>query len=174
MLALPFTLRTVAVLIIVVAPFTALAADEDRSEVGVVNKVENEASIAVASAARPAIVGMAVHMNDELRTGANGRMLVTFLDDTQLTLGANTSVVIDRFVYDPDNGIGRTLLRSSKGAFRYVTGRAKDLKENSLLSRRLLPISRCVAPSSGAGRSTRNMGCCCSKVKLASRTRRDG
>jgi hypothetical protein len=133
MLALPFTLRAVAVLIIVVAPFTALGADEDRSEVGVVNKVENEASIAVASAARPAIVGMAVHMKDELRTGANGRMLVTFLDDTQLTLGANTSVVIDRFVYDPGNGIGQTLLRSSKGTFRYFTGRAKDLKENSII-----------------------------------------
>jgi hypothetical protein len=131
--ALPFALRALAVLCIVVAPFTDLAADEDRSAVGVVNKVENEGSIAVASAARPAIVGMAVHMKDELRTGANGRMLVTFLDNTRLTLGENTSVMIDRFVYDPDKGIGQTILRSSKGAFRYVTGRVKDLKENSII-----------------------------------------
>jgi hypothetical protein len=74
-----------------------------------------------------------LHMKDELRTGANGRMLVTFLDDTQLTLGKNASVVIDGFGYDPDKGIGKTFLQSTKGAFRFVTGRIKELKEKSII-----------------------------------------
>jgi hypothetical protein len=126
-------LRALVILSVLVPPLTGLAADEDLSQVGVVNRVENEASIAVASAARPAVIGMAVHMKDELRTGANGRMLVTFLDRTELTLGENASVVIDRFVYDPGKGTGETALQTAKGAFRFVTGRIKELKERSIV-----------------------------------------
>jgi hypothetical protein len=125
-------LRALVVLPALLLPLAALAADEDLSQVGVVNKVENEASIAVASAARPAVVGMAVHMKDELRTGADGRMLVSFTDGTALTLGENASVVVDGFVYDPDKGVGRTVLQTSRGAFRFVTGRIGELKEKSI------------------------------------------
>jgi hypothetical protein len=35
-----------------------------------------------------------------------------------LTLGENASVLIDRYVYDPDKGIGETVLQATKGAFR--------------------------------------------------------
>src|SRR6185312_15271332 len=49
-------------------------------------------------------VGAPVHLKDELRTGANARLQVTFLNETQLTLGEHASVVIDRYVYDPDSG----------------------------------------------------------------------
>ena len=72
-------------------------------------------------------------MKDELRTGANGRMQVTFLDDTELTLGENANVVIDRYVYDPDKGNGEAMLQSTKGAFRFAAGRIKELKENTIL-----------------------------------------
>jgi hypothetical protein len=121
------------VLSVLVGSATASAVEENLSQVGIVNKVENEASIAVAAAAKPAMVGMAVHMKDELRTGTNGRMLVSFLDGTELTLGENASVVVDRFVYDPDQGIGKTALQTTKGAFRFVTGRIKELKEKSIV-----------------------------------------
>jgi hypothetical protein len=43
------------------------------------------------------------------------------------------SVVIDGFVYDPDKGIGKTFLQSTRGAFRFVTGRIKELKEKSII-----------------------------------------
>jgi hypothetical protein len=41
-----------------------------------------------------------VHVKDELRTGANARLQVTFRDNTLLTLGEHASIVIDRYVYD--------------------------------------------------------------------------
>ncbi|HEX7533043.1 MAG TPA: FecR family protein [Methyloceanibacter sp.] len=115
------------------APLAANAAEEDRSQVGSVAKVENQASIVASSAAKPAVVGASVHMKDELRTGANGRMQVTFLDDTELTLGENANVVIDRYVYDPDKGNGEAMLQTTKGAFRFAAGRIKELKENTIL-----------------------------------------
>ena len=54
----------------------------------------------------PAAVGTLAHMNDELRTGAKARLQVSFRDSTQLNLGENATVVVDRFVYDPDAGTG--------------------------------------------------------------------
>jgi hypothetical protein len=128
----PFLFRMIAVLAAVLPSFAAYGAEEDLAQVGVIKKVENEASIAVASAARPALVGTPVHLKDELRTGADGRMLVIFNDDTELTLGEKASVVIDRYVYDPDKGKGEAALQTTKGAFRFVTGRIKKLEKTSI------------------------------------------
>jgi hypothetical protein len=99
-------------------------------------------------------------MKDELRTGAQGRIQVIFMDDTELTLGENASVVIDRYAYDKAKGIGDTTLQTIKGAFRFATGRITKLKLKTTSSTPPSPISACPAWSSGA-----DMTCCCSKAR---------
>jgi hypothetical protein len=131
MRALQSLLRVLAGLSVLTTPLVAAAA-EDTEHAGLVNKVENEAQIISASGATTATVGTPVHMKDELRTGANGRLQVTFRDNTVLTLGEHASVVIDRYVYDPDHGIGETVLQATKGAFRFATGRIKELKDHKI------------------------------------------
>ena len=174
MSALSSLLRAFTVLAVLAPSLGASATEEDLSQVGIIEKVENEAAIVVASAARPAVVGMAVHLKDELRTGAQGRMLVVFRDDTELTLGEKASVVIDRYVYDPDKGIGETLSADDQGRLPLRTGRIEELKrEDHRNLYRLRRYRACAAPSSGADRSTRNMVCCCSKERSPSRTRPD-
>ena len=73
-----------------------------------------------------------MHMKDELRTGPNGRLQVTFRDDTVLTLGENANVTIDRYVFDPDRGIGEALFQTTRGAFRFATGRLKDVPDKKI------------------------------------------
>ena len=81
--ALPSLMRFLAVLIVLTPPLIACAAEADAARVGFVNKVENDAQLVSASgASATAVVGAAVHMKDELRTGATGRMQVTFRDNT--------------------------------------------------------------------------------------------
>jgi hypothetical protein len=96
--------------------------------VGMVTKVENQAQIGSETAA----VGTLVHMNDTLQTGAKARLQVTFRDKTDLTLGENASVVIDRFVFDPDASVGKATLNVTKGAFRLVTGRISDMRNKDI------------------------------------------
>jgi hypothetical protein len=129
---LPSLLRDLAALLVLTTPLIAGAAVQDTDRVGLVNKVENEAQVISASGATTATVGTPVHMKDELRTGANGRLQVTFRDNTVLTLGEHASIVIDRYVYDPDHGIGETVLQATKGAFRFATGRIKELKDHKI------------------------------------------
>ena len=100
--------------------------------IGTISDVENDAQIISASGATTAIVGLAVHMKDQLRTGTNGRLQVTFRDNTVLTLGEEASIVIDRYVFDPDRGIGEALLQATQGAFRFAAGQLKDMRNKTI------------------------------------------
>ena len=51
-------------------------------------------------------------------------------DNTNLTLGENATVVVDRFVFDPDAGVGEAALNATKRAFRMVTGRISDMPKS--------------------------------------------
>lgn len=127
----PSLLRLLAYLVVMLALLTAFAADESAA-VGFVDKVENEAKVVSGDIAATAIIGTPVHKKDELRTGAGGRLQVTFRDNTVLTLGEKASVVIDRYVYDPDQDVGETVLQATKGAFRFASGRLKELKHSTI------------------------------------------
>ena len=75
--------------------------------VGTVSRAQNQAQVGNVNAA----VGTSVHMGDPLQTGANGRLQVTFVDGTRLTLVENARVVIDRYIYNPDRSVGAMALR---------------------------------------------------------------
>jgi hypothetical protein len=128
--ALPALLRLFAILFLLVLTTSAWATDSPS--VGMVTKVENEAKVVSSGGAATAVVGTIVHMKDTLRTGAKGRLQVTFRDNTALTLGENATVVIDRYVFDPDAGIGEAALDATKGAFRLATGRLKEMREKTI------------------------------------------
>ncbi len=128
MRVLPSLLRLAGVLCLLTLIGVAFA-DDDANRVGFVNKVENEAMVVSNEATAMALIGTAIHLKDELRTGAGGRLQVTFRDNTVLTLGENASVVVDRYVFDPDEGVGETVLQATKGAFRFASGRIKELRE---------------------------------------------
>lgn len=60
---------------------------------------------------------------DELvMTKANDRVHVVFQDGSSLTIGPNSAVTIDKFVYDADKKNGVIELKATKGVFRYVGG----------------------------------------------------
>lgn len=61
--------------------------------------------------------------DEYLETVSRGGMVVRFLDDTELTLGEEAQVSVDRFVFDPRTRTGEQAVSLSKGAFRFVTGR---------------------------------------------------
>src|SRR6516165_3111407 len=64
-------------------PPSALFSAHAETAVGSVSKVQNAAQVGTTAAT----VGTPVHMNDRLRTGANARLEVTFIDNSSLTLG---------------------------------------------------------------------------------------
>jgi hypothetical protein len=120
-----------AILVLVASLGGAHAADD--AAVGAISDVEGKAEIVSSGESAGAAKGAAVHMNDELTTGADGHLQVKFRDDTVLTLSEDARVVIDRYVYDPDQGVGDVLLTTTQGAFRFATGRMKELTNKDIV-----------------------------------------
>lgn len=58
-------------------------------------------------------------------TKENGSVAMLFDDGTDLTLGPNTEVTIDEYVYSPGGG-GRAAISFGKGVLRMVSGRMPD------------------------------------------------
>ncbi|HVY98199.1 MAG TPA: FecR family protein [Dongiaceae bacterium] len=67
-------------------------------------------------------VGDSVLHNETFETWKESRALVEFIDGSHLTLGANSKVVIDEFVFDPAETRGKALINLSVGTLRFVTG----------------------------------------------------
>lgn len=75
-------------------------------------------------------IGIDVQANEVVRTNANDRAHLVFLDGTSVTVGPNAQLTIDRFVYDPDTKKGELAINASKGVFRLVGG--KISKSNAI------------------------------------------
>ncbi len=79
------------------------------------------------STAEPAESGSDIFTLDDIATGDRSRMQALFVDETALTLGPNSKVTIDRFVFDPDNGSGAMVANFLRGSMRFVSGRTAAL-----------------------------------------------
>ncbi len=63
-----------------------------------------------------------VYTDQWLRTVPEGALHVRFVDGTQLRLGADSQMVVDRYVYDPNKGDEVFVSRLAKGMFRFISG----------------------------------------------------
>ncbi len=66
--------------------------------------------------------GDAVVFQEQLETLKDSGALIRFIDDSKLSLGAKSKVVIDAFVFDPEQAKGNALIDISVGTLRFVTG----------------------------------------------------
>jgi len=64
----------------------------------------------------------AIIWKSTLSTPGNGALEVRFLDESRLSMGANSNMVIDEFTYAGPGGSGQQTLRLTKGLFRFVSG----------------------------------------------------
>lgn len=98
----------------------ALAADK----VGVAAAVKPEATSQPPGGETTTLnIGKAVLYNERIDTSGSGVVQVLLLDGSTFTVGPGSSLVIDKFVYNPSSGKGALVASFSKGALRYVGGK---------------------------------------------------
>ena len=76
--------------------------------------------------------GQAVFMGDEITTDEKGHLQILFLDQTVFTLGPNSTIIINKFVYDPKSHEGEMQASITKGVFRYVSGKIASKNPNNV------------------------------------------
>jgi hypothetical protein len=67
-----------------------------------------------------------VYSDEKVSTGATGRTALLFIDNTRIQVGANSSIVLDKYIYDPSKQVGQIGVNFGKGIFRFVTGEMKN------------------------------------------------
>ena len=80
-------------------------------------------------AAKP---GDAVFAIDTLRTEADGTIGVTMIDDTRISLGPESEVRLERYVFAPAEGGLGMVLNFVRGVAAYVSGRMAKLAPDSI------------------------------------------
>jgi hypothetical protein len=68
-------------------------------------------------------VGAAVDVEDTVKTGADGSVGITFHDNSLLSAGPNSELVIERFVFDSTTHQGEFDTRLKKGTLAVVSGK---------------------------------------------------
>lgn len=107
---------------------TAFAALAEPQIGNVVQKQYNGATGArqAAASAEDLVYTHDVFAMEKVTTPEGGSTVMRFRDQTQLQIGANSTVVLDRFVYDPNAGAASGSITLAKGILRYVSGSGND------------------------------------------------
>ena len=71
----------------------------------------------------PTKVGDPVFLGDVVQTGADGKVSITFADETAFNLSSNARMTLDEFVYDPNGKSNATFFSLTKGTFTFVAGK---------------------------------------------------
>src|SRR3984957_3553344 len=101
----------------------ALSAAARADTVGTAGAVNTATSgTAPGASTRVIEIGAQVVENEKIQTTASGSVQVLFIDKTTLNVGPNSSLVIDRFVYNPATTSGQLAISLSKGVLRVVGG----------------------------------------------------
>ncbi len=74
------------------------------------------------AATRTLALGSGLVSNETVASSASGRGQLLFADQSTLSLAPNTTIVLDRFVYDPASGAGAVGLSLTEGALRFIGG----------------------------------------------------
>ncbi len=99
----------------------AEAAQQGDQAVGQVTSVEGSASVTRGNApAAPLKKDDEVFKGDTLQTGANGKLSITFDDDTTFNLSAETRVTIDEFIYAEGAKNNAAAFNVARGSLAFV------------------------------------------------------
>jgi hypothetical protein len=72
-----------------------------------------------------------IQQNDEAIT-TNGRMAITFLDESQVKLTENSTLTIDEYIFDPNPSKSKMAITFGLGTARFITGGLNKIDKNNI------------------------------------------
>jgi hypothetical protein len=96
-----------------------------QSRVGEAVVVQKEVLHVSSSSSSQMSVGDGVLRDETVRTGAESATRLVMADSTNLSLGANASLTLDRTVFNDERTYRDIAVKMTSGAFRFVTGHSE-------------------------------------------------
>jgi hypothetical protein len=99
-------------------------------DIGDISELNGSAQI-VRDEPLKAEVNLGIQSNDEAIT-TNGRMAITFLDDSTVRLTEHSELLIDEYIYDPDPSKSKMALTFGLGTARFITGNLNRIDKQNI------------------------------------------
>jgi len=99
-------------------------------DIGDISELNGSAQI-VRDEPLKAEVNLGIQSNDEAITN-NGRMAITFLDDSTVRLTEHSELLIDEYIYDPDPSKSKMALTFGLGTARFITGNLNRIDKQNI------------------------------------------
>ena len=115
-----------AVLLAILASFVITGVAWAAERIGVASGVVNKVTATLGNALQVLRVGDSVFQDQVVETETESSTQLLFQDETALTVGPGSRVVLDTYVYDPRRKTGNIVLNATRGAFRFVSGSAQS------------------------------------------------
>jgi hypothetical protein len=125
-------MKWIIVIFSLVFLFLPIFCNATDAPVGSDNKLKGAASIIRQNQVIPAQIGEKIYKMDSLKTGRNGSVGVIFKDDTLLSIGPQSEIIISEFLFSPAEGKLSMITRLLKGTAVYLTGIIAKLSPESV------------------------------------------
>jgi len=79
----------------------------------------------------PAFLEQDIQQMDDVRT-ANGRLGITFIDDSQVRLTEHSKLVIDEVIFDPNPNKSKMKMQFASGTARFITGKIGQINKQNI------------------------------------------
>ena len=114
--------RRVIWIAILCVGFASISTTVEAAVGTITEQANNPASIQRSKTTLAGTIGTGVEMEDAVKT-SQGKVGITFADETKVQINEGSRLVIDDFVYDPKNkGAGKLALNMASGTVRYASG----------------------------------------------------
>lgn len=116
--------------LLVAAAFSASAAD-----IGRVKLTAGDVFVEREGKRVPAAVDTGVRATDTVVTGANGSVGITFIDNSRISAGPNSTLVLTRYNFDPATHAGAFDATLKRGTLAVVSGRMAKQSSEAMMVR---------------------------------------
>jgi len=103
--------------------FALVAASPAAAEIARIKQSSGTAAVERNAQRLKAAPGVQLLPGDQLVTGKDGRMSLTFIDNTRFALGPNSRVSVSEFRYDRTRQKGSFVTKVDRGSLAIVSGR---------------------------------------------------
>ena len=117
--------------IVIFVSFKTIAEQPQAVSIGNISDLSGYGQIRTEELKQEATLNLPVKNNDEAIT-ANGRMALTFLDESVVTLTEHSQLVIDEYIYDPDPSKSKMALTFTLGTARFLSGNVNRMQKQNI------------------------------------------
>ena len=122
--------RLAGTLVLLFALFKTTKVQAQAADIGDISELNGSAQI-VRDKPYEADLEFAIQSNDEAIT-TNGRMAITFLDDSKVSLTEHSQLLIDEYIYNPDPSKAKMALTFGLGTARFITGSLNRIDKQNI------------------------------------------